>query len=159
MKKTFSVLILLTLVFSLSACTVTTQKTPKLSQKTDQVQAIEIYKPDHAYSEGDVNLFRQENTPVFVLESEANSAFLDELVALKFEEETVFLPIPMDGGSDYEGYIVAVVYSDGGYDIIAEKGLYFYSVGKNGEGKHKYDPSDYCGETPWEDFIEKYIRK
>ena len=84
MKKTFSVLILLTLVFSLSACTVTTQKTPELSQKTDQVQAIEIYKPDHAYSEGDVNLFRQENTPVFVLESEANSAFLDELVALKF---------------------------------------------------------------------------
>ncbi|MBQ2255665.1 MAG: hypothetical protein II330_02270, partial [Clostridia bacterium] len=68
------------------------------------------------------------------------------LCTLGFEEEVVFFPIPMDGGYDYEGYIVVVIYSDGGYDIVAERGLYSYAIGNDGQGRHKYDHSDYCGE-------------
>lgn len=63
------------------------------------------------------------------------------------------------GGCDYDGYIIAIVYSDGGYDIIAEGGSYSYAVGSDGQGQHKYDHSDYCGKTPWSEFIGKYIEK
>jgi hypothetical protein len=65
----------------------------------------------------------------------------------------------MDGGCYYGGYIIAVNYSDGGYDIIAARGLYSYAVSSDGKGRHKYDYSNYCGETPWAEFIEDYIEK
>jgi hypothetical protein len=84
---------------------------------------------------------------------------LDSLGSLTFEKEVVFFPIPMDGGCDYDGYIIAVIYSDGGYDIIAARGLYSYAVSSDGKGRHKYDYSNYCGETPWAEFIEDYIEK
>lgn len=158
MKKICSIVIILVLIISLSACA-TIHKDLELSQNTDNVQVVEIYNPDHAYYEGDIHLFLEENAPVSVLEEEVLSAFVDELAVLKFKEEKVFFPIPMDGGYNYEGYIIVVVYSDGGYDIIAKGGLYSYAVGKDGQGKYKYEHSDYCGETPWEDFIEKYIDK
>ena len=48
---------------------------------------------------------------------------------------------------------------DGGYDIIAERGLYSYAVGRDGQGQRKYDHSDYCGETPWAEFFKEYIEK
>ena len=94
-----------------------------------------------------------------ILEPEQHSNFLDALCTLDFEKEVVFFPIPMDGGYDYDGYIIAIIYSDGGYDIIAERGLYSYAVGRDGQGQYKYDHSDYCGETPWAEFFKEYIEK
>jgi hypothetical protein len=131
----------------------------ELSQDRADVQSIEIYKPECAYSERSISGFLKTNEPLAVLDSENYTNFLNTLLALDFEKEVLFFPIPMDGGCDYDGYIIAVVYSDGGYDIIAEGGLYSYSIGSNGQGRHKYDHSDYCGETPWEEFIEEYIEK
>lgn len=158
MKKTIALLISLLLIFCLSSCA-NIKKDLELSQDRDDVQSIEIYKSERAYYEGDISGFLKTNEPIAVLESELFSSFLDVLCNLEFEEEKVFFPIPMDGGCDYEGYIIAVVYSDGGYDIIAEGGLYSYAVGSDGQGRHKYDHSDYCGETLWIEFIEKYTEK
>ena len=78
---------------------------------------------------------------------------------LEFEKEEVLFPIPMDGGYDYCGYVISIVYEDGGYDIISEEGLFFYSVDDGGKEKYKYDYADYCGETPWSTLIEAYIEK
>lgn len=158
MKRGIILFISLALVFCLASCA-DVKKELELSQDRANVRSIEIYKPERAYYEGDISGFLKNNEPLTVLESEHHTSFLDELCALDFEKEVVFLPIPMDGGCDYDGYVIAIVYSDGGYDIIAEGGSYSYAVGSDGQGQHKYDHSDYCGKTPWSEFIGKYIEK
>jgi len=110
------------------------RKDVEVSQNRDNIQSVEIYNFEKAYYEGNIHTFLEENEPVAVLEEERFTAFLDALCNLEFEEEKVFSPISMDGGYDYEGYIIAVVYSCGGYDI-----------------------SNCCGETLWTEFVEKYI--
>jgi hypothetical protein len=158
MKKTIALLISFLLLFCLSSCA-TVKKDVEFSQDRTNVQSIEIYNPERAYYEGDIHTFLEENEPIVILEPEQHTSFLDTLYTLNFEKEVVFFPIPMDGGCDYDGYIIAVIYSDGGYDIIAARGLYSYAVSSDGKGRHKYDYSNYCGETPWAEFIEDYIEK
>ncbi len=158
MKKTIALFMSFLLLFCLYSCA-TVKKGVEISQDRTNVQTIEIYNPERAYYEGDIHSFLEENEPITVVKSENFTSFLDDLCNLEFEEEKVFFPIPMGGGYDYDGYMIAVVYSDGGYDIIAERGLYSYAVGSDGQGRHKYDHSDYCGETPWTEFIEEYIEE
>ena len=158
MKKTIALLMSFLLLFCLYSCANIT-KDLELSQDRANVKSIEIYQSERAYDEGDISGFLKTNEPVAVLETENFSSFLDAFCELEFEEEKVFFPIPMDGGCDYEGYIIAVVYTDDCYDIIAEGGSYSYAVGGDGQGLHKYDHSNYCGETPWAEFIEEYIEK
>ena len=158
MKKTMVLLISLLLLLCLSSCA-NIKKDVELSQDRTNVQSIKIYKPERMYSEGDIHTFLVENEPVAVLKSENHTSFLDSLYDLVFEKEIMFLPIPMDGGYDYYGYMIAIIYSDGGYDIVTQGGSYSYAVGRDGQGRHKYDHSDYCGETPWIEFIEEYIEK
>ena len=158
MKKTIALLMSFLLIFCLSSCA-TVKKDVTFSQDRANVQSIEIFNPESAYYEGDIHTFLEENEPITVVKSENLTSFLDDLCNLEFEEEKVFFPIPMDGGYDYGGYMIAIMYSDGGYDIIAERGLYSYAVGRDGQGWHKYDHSDYCGETPWAEFFKEYIEK
>ena len=158
MKKAIVMLINLILVFCLTSCA-TVKVYVELSQGMDNVQSIEIYNSERAYYEGDIHVFLAENEPIAVVDPESHTSFLDALSELEFEKEIVFFPIPMDGGCDYEGYVIAVLYSDGGYDIIAEGGLYSYAVGSDGKARHKYDHSDYCGDAPWAELAEKYIEE
>ena len=160
MKKVITLLISLLLLVCLSSCA-NVKKEVELSQDRANVKSIEIYNSERAYYEGEIHTFLEENEPVSVLESENFTVFLDTLCALKFEEEKVFFPTPMDGGYDYSGYIVAIVYSDGGYDIFAEGGLYSYAVSSDGQGRHKYDHSNYCvcDDVAWNDFVKEYIEQ
>ena len=158
MKKIFALLLGFAMIVCLSSCA-TVKTEVELSQDPANIVSIEIHHPDHAYYEGDIHALRKNNQPVSVLNVEQHTPFLNRLCLLEFEKDVAFFPIPMDGGCDYEGYVVAVVYTDGGYDIVAEKGLYSYAVGEDGQGKHKYDHSDYCGEQPWNEFVEEYIKK
>lgn len=158
MKKTFLLLVSVILMFSLSACATVTKEF-EFSQKRENVQSIEIYNSEEAYYEGDIHQFRDENEPIVLLSDEESSAFLDAFEKLKFEEEKVFFPIPMDGGHDYQGYIVIIVYADGGYDIVSEGGQYSYAIGKDGQGRHKYSHADYYGDDSWSELVEKYIDK
>ena len=158
MKKVIILLISLLLLVCLSSCA-NIKKEVELSQDRTNVVSIEIYNSERAYNEGDIHGFFEENEPIWVLKSEKNSDFLDALCALEYEEEKVFFPIPMDGGCDYQGYIIAIVYSNGGYDIFAEDGLYSYAIGSDGQGQHKYDHSDYCGDVKWNDFVKGFIEK
>ena len=155
MKKKTLLLLTLLMLFCLSSCA-TVKKGEVLSQDRAYVQAVELYKPERAYYEGDIHAFLEENEPVAVLKSEDLTSFLDTFCKLEFEKETVLFPIPMDGGYTYDGYIVAVIYSDGGYDIIAEGGAYSCSIGSDGQARYKFDHSDYCGEMPWTEVIEKF---
>ena len=158
MKKIFALFVSLLLIVCFSSCA-NIKKDLEFSQDRANVQSIEIFNPERSYYEGDIHTFLEENEPIVILEPEQHSNFLDALCTLDFEKKAVFFSIPMDGGCDYDGSIIAVVYSDGGYDIIAEGGLYSYTIGSNGQGRHKYDHSDYCSETPWPEFIEEYIEK
>ena len=158
MKKIIALFVSLLLIVCFSSC-VNIKKDLALSQDRANVQSIEIYKPERVYYEEDIHTFLEENEPISVLEAQNHTSFLDSLYELEFEKEIVLFPIPMDGGSDYYGYVIAITYSDGGYDIIADGGSYSYAVGRDGQGRHKYDYSNYCGETPWAEFIEEYIEK
>ena len=158
MKKAFLLFVCIVLMFSLSSCA-TIEKDFELSQECENIQSIEIYNSERFYYERDIHWFRGENTPIALLSEEEYSAFLDSIAKIKFEKEIVFFPIPMDGGCDYQGYIVIIAYADGGYDVISEGGQYSYAIGKDGQGRHTYDYANYCGNEPWADFIEKYISK
>lgn len=148
----------LLLLFSLSSCA-NVKRRAELSQDREDIASIEIYYSERAYYEGDIHVFLSENEPVTVLDPEDHTSFLDTLCDLEFEKEIIFFPIPMDGGCDYYGYVIAIVYSDGGYDIFAEGGLYSYAIGSDGKGRHKYDHSDYCGDAAWDDIVEEYIEQ
>lgn len=158
MKKIVALCLALLLIVCLSACaTVKTNK--ELTQNRANVVSIEIYRSDYAYYEGDIHELRKNNEPISVLNAEQHTPFLNRICQLEFERDVVFFPIPMDGGCDYVGYIIAVVYADGGYDIIAANGSYSYAVGEDGQGRHQYDHADYCGEQSWDEFVEEFIAK
>ena len=157
MKKAFFSFVCMVLMLNLCACA-TVRKDFELSQERESVKDIEIYKSEQLYDEGDIHLFRSENKPIAIVE-EAISDCLNSIEQLTFEKEKVFFPIPMDGGYHYQGYMMIIVYEDGGYDIISDGGLYSYAIDKDGQGKHKYDYANYCGELVWKDFVEKYTEK
>ena len=156
MKKTLILLVSLLLLLCLSSC-IAVKRELELSQDGANVRSVALYTPEHAYYEGDVHALLEENEPIAVLNPAQITEFLDALGSLPVEDEILLLPIPTDGGCDYAGYVVAVLYSDGGYDLFAEGGAYSYAVGKNGQGRHHYEFANYCGKTPWTEFIEEYF--
>ncbi|MBR6781948.1 MAG: hypothetical protein IKM33_01965 [Clostridia bacterium] len=144
------------LLFNLMGCMyIPVKKSIKLSKDESVIQSIDIYCVEDAYYEGDVSGLRSEISPVCTLTAEQQDDFVKELLSLKFETEIYLLPMPMDGGYDYEGYVVSVVYDDGSYDLIAEEGQYSYL--NVGNGSHKYDYADYCGTKDWSAWIETHI--
>lgn len=146
----------LMLTFSMAGCMyIPVKKSIKLSKDESVIQSIDIYYVEDAYYEGDVSGLRSEISPVCTLTAEQQDDFVKELLSLKFETEIYLLPMPMDGGYDYEGYVVSVVYDDGSYDLIAEEGQYSYL--NVGNGSHKYDYADYCGTKDWSAWIETHI--
>ena len=94
---------------------------------------------------------------ILIVSEEEYSAFLGTIEKIRFEKEILFFPISMDGGCDYQGYLVIVAYADGGYDVISEGGQYSYAIGKDGQGRHAYDHAEDGGNEPGADLIEKYI--
>lgn len=155
MKKSVLLLILFILAFSITSCA-TVNKRLALSDEQQSIESVEIYNVIKQYYEGNISSFRSENAPIYTLSAEQISDFTEELLQLKFEEKNVFFPIPTDGGYDYSGYVVCVVYDDGGYDIFAEEGQFLYSV-QGDDVRYTYGYADYCGDVPWTDFIERYI--
>ena len=76
MKKITMLLISLLLIFCLSSCA-NIKKDLEFSQDRANVQSIEIFNPEKSYYEGDIHAFLEENEPIWVLESEKYSVFLD----------------------------------------------------------------------------------
>ena len=157
MRKSFSLIAVFILLITLCSCT-TVEKGVILSQNRSCVRSVEIYYQEYAYGEGNIHRLREEIRPIVILNPDAHSTFLDRLESLEFEEERSLLPIPTDGGYDYSGYIVAIVYSDGGYDLFAQKGSYSFAIGEDGQEKHKYGHADYCGEIPWSELVTDYTK-
>ena len=119
---------------------------------------IEIYYLEDSYvTQGDAVNIRDENTPICVItDYDVIDALMKEISSLTFIQEVVYFPAAVDWEYIYEGYVVCVVYPDG-YDIIAEQGQLYYSVDRKGEGSYKYGHSDYYGEIPWSEIVEKYV--
>ncbi len=156
MKRILVLFVVFVLSVTLSSCA-TIKKGVELSGGRSEIQSIEIYNIEEAYYEGDISKMRQENEPCCVFDPKEHADLLDTIYSLEFEEEKVFFPIPMDGGYDYSGYVIAVVFLDGSYDIIAEKGQYSCSISDKGKTRHNYDHSNYCGEKLWADLIGEYV--
>ena len=119
---------------------------------------IEIYYLEDSYvTQGDAVNIRDENTPICVItDYEMIDAFMKDISSLTFIQEVVYFPAAVDWEYIYEGYVVCVVYPDG-YDIIAEQGQLYHSVDHKGNESYKYGHSDYSGETPWSEIVEKYV--
>lgn len=155
-RKITALFVALMLAFSMAGCVyIPGSNRIKLSKDESVIQSIDIYCVEDAYYEGNVSGLRSEISPVCTLTAEQQDDFVKELLSLKFETEIYLLPMPMDGGYDYEGYVVSVVYDDGSYDLIAEEGQYSYL--NVGNGSHKYDYADYCGTKDWSAWIETHI--
>ena len=152
--KIIALFISFLLVLSLSAC-YSKQTVVELSQERTEIRLIEIYCLERAYYEGDVHELREENTPEAILTEDVHATFLDVFCTLEYEKEMSFFPIPMDGGYDYAGYVIAVVYADGGYDLFADGGRFYYAADEG----YQYDYADYCGEVAWEEFVLSYVQK
>ena len=156
MKKQIIVGFIALILLCACSCSIVESKV-ELSQSAENVQSIQVFYSERVYDVGNIADFLEENEPFAIFESEKYNDLLNELRELEYQKWVLHLLVPQDGGYDYGGYIIAVLYSDGGYDIIAEEGLFSYYLNKKGEGRCRYDYSDYCGELPWNDFIKKYI--
>lgn len=128
----------------------------ELSGDRQDIKSVDIYDIANRYYEGDVSGLREENAPVFTVPVDTRDEFLDDLAELKFDKEVCLLPVPMDGGYDYSGYVIIISYADDSYDLIASGGQFSYSPGQDGRETYRYGYADYCGQEPWDDFIEKY---
>lgn len=155
MKKFSAISLILSLIICLSSC-VNVKEKLELSHGCENAEAVELFFTDEVYDENNVHVFREKNTPIKTLKTDLPELYA-ALCELKFEREVILFPIPMDGGCDLSGYIISVVYSGGDYDLISYSGLYSFVTRKDGRGRHKYDYSDYCGKTPWNDFIEQHF--
>lgn len=158
MKKIIIFLVIASLAFSVCSCA-TVQRSIKFGKDQSEIVSVDIYYIEKQYYEGDIHNLRSENTPIYTFEPDVQNEFLSELESQTFEKEIVFLPLPMDGGCDYSGYIVSVVYTNGSYCIIAEQGQFYYLIEDDKTEKYEYDHSDYCGNESWSDFIEKSMRE
>ena len=156
MKKGTLLMLLIGIICLLTSCATITSKV-EFTQDTSIIQKIDIYYVEKCYTEGDIHNFLEDNAPIYTLKEEVWETFLEMVGNLQYEKEVVFFPIPMDGGCDYQGYIISIVYSNGSYDLIAEGGLYSCLIDEKGEDWHKYDYVDYTGITDWSTLIELYI--
>lgn len=157
MKKIIVLFLCCFLGLSLISCT-TKESYPTPSQDVSSIKCIEIYSLEEAYyTEATVLNLRKENIPVRTIDDEKDiSDFVSYISTLKFQKVIVHFPIPMDGGYDYYGYVIAIVY-DNGYDIIAGGGLFSYFVNSDGKEHFKYDYSDYCGDENWSEMFENFV--
>lgn len=155
MKKTLVLFASFLFLVCLSGC-VTVNSYYKLSD-IREIHSVEIYDPEKRYYEGNIHDFLDENEPILTIPAEDCADFLNAIEKLEFTQEVLLIPIPMDGGYDYSGYILVVFYSDGSYDLIADGGMYLFRLSPEGERSAKFDYSDYCGEEKWSDFVERYM--
>ena len=156
MNRLFLLFLLLVCVCTLSACA-TVQVNVELSGEREDIASIELYSVQTLYTEENVSALREENQPVSSLDEASYDAFLDRLVSLPFEEERIYLPIPMDGGCNVEGYVICVVYQDGRYDLIASGGQLAHRLGKDGSGRYNYGIANYTGQESWDSFVEAFF--
>lgn len=155
MKKIVTFLLLILFVLGATSCSSKTT-TVSLSDDRDEIKTVAIIELSKDYYEGDVTKLFDENKPISIIDDEQKDAFLQELLSLEFKKSFSLLPIPMDGGVDFSGYVVAIAYIDGGYDLIAEHGQFSADVDDN-KTKYGYSHDDYCGELAWAYFINKYL--
>lgn len=158
MKKAIYVFIAICIMITfLSACTTVEHKF-ELSHDISGIEQIVIYNTETSYYESNIHNLINELEPNYIIEADQQSDFLEELLDLDldFEEDVSIFPIPMDGGYDYTGYIVCIVYNNG-YDIIAEQGQFRYSKSSDEKESYWYGHMDYCGTNSWEELINKYI--
>lgn len=158
MKKLSAIIILLLTLIFITSC-ITVNGTFKLSQSELNITSIEIYKTEEMYDLGNIHFLRDENTPICIIPLQMQEKFINEIESLMYKKEVLLFPIPMDGGFETIGYVIAIVYKDGSYDIVAYNGYFSYTLKANGDERYKYDYSDYCGDEPWDSIIEKYIEK
>lgn len=156
MKKIIVFFLCCFLGLSLISCT-TKESYINISQDVSSIRCIEIYSLEEAYyTEETVHNLRKENIPARTIDDEKDiSDFVSYISTLKFQKVIVHFPIPMDGGCDYFGYVMAIVY-DNGYDIIASGGQFYYSVNSKGKESYKYDYSNYCGDVSWSEMFESF---
>ena len=129
MKKQIIVGFIALILLCACSCSIVESKV-ELSQSAENVQSIQIFYSERVYDVGNIADFLEENEPFAILKSEKYNDLLNELRELDYQNWVLHLLVPQDGGYDYGGYIIAVLYSDGGYDIIAEEGLFSYYLNK-----------------------------
>ena len=161
MRRLFFSLVFVIFVLLLVSCDVADVKI-SFSKDVSEVESVEIYKLEKEYQTyesdmwGDVHKLREENTPVCILTGAQVGEFLCKISSLDFTEERIYFPAPVDWVYLYRGYVISIVYSDKSYDIIGDMGQ-LYSE-NSGDGKCRYGHADYCGDLPWNEIIESYIK-
>ena len=159
MKKLFSciTIVIFSVVF-LSSC-ITVRNKFELSKSREQIVSIDIYNIEGVYTERNVDYLLEENTPIYTIPQVKIEEFLNTLCSFEYKKEVVLFPIPMDGGCDLMGYVIAIIYDDGAYDLVSYSGIFRYSIGKKGQGQYRYDYSDYSGQIDWNEFIVSYVKE
>ena len=156
MKKILALAIVLTIVFSLTSCTVKLPDDWRLGGEISEVAKVDVYLVDSV--EGSVLDIRDTDTLIYTIEGAKANEFITELLAADYGNK-VYFPAPIDYAHVFKpGYIVFIEYSDGNCDVYAEQGVYIHRHNEDdGRVTHSYSHHSYMGDTPWNQFIEKYI--
>lgn len=139
--------IIICVLFSLSSCVIPVKQRYNISDSIENIRSIDIYQAGNTEDDYILDI-RGEAAPLYTLPCDSIQKFVDELESQKYKWTIWFI-----GAIDYiyefsAGYTVVIEYQNGGCDIFAEHGIML---------RGNYRPGDYYGNTPWNEFIEKYI--
>lgn len=162
-QKIAGLTIIVCILFSLSSCRIWINQTNNIEDDITKIASVDIYDTnDYVYTDsydGSILEIREHLSPIHTIADDDVAGFLNQLEELEYKRLVLLVPAAVDYAHIFsDGYIVVIEYVNGGCDIYAEKGIYVHTVNDEGSIGYNYYPAEYRGETPWNDFIEKYIQ-
>lgn len=150
-KAVFSVVLLVLLTVLLNSCVITLF-TRYNDIDINEVSSIDIYdlRGRDAYGSN----FCEDTDPVYTLEEEQESAFLESLGEIRFRDMIFLIPAAVDPSFYYYEWAVRVNYADGSYRLISYGGYgeFFDADGQRTDSNH-YG----CDDDEWRQLIGEYL--
>ena len=146
MKKIYSTLLTIIMLFLLTSCVVERSEYYSPSQSTDQIKSISIH-----YVTLDVTSDLKLGDTLATIDSNEYESFCKELKTLLYKSRIMVLPpVAQDPNLYHRGYLINIEYTNGGYDRLT-RGLRSWANGDQGG-----TGIGYCDEEDFYNIIEKY---
>lgn len=146
MKKIYSTLLTIIVLFLLTSCVVERNEYYSPSQSTDQIKSISIHYATHDTTSG-----LKLGDTLATIDSNEYESFCEELKTLLYTHGIiVFPPVAQDPNFYHHGYLINIEYTNGGYDRLTQDLRSWENGDQSGAG------IGYCDEEDFYNIIEKY---
>ena len=149
MKRYIVFALALLLILTLSGCVKVPRKWEFL-HSADSISAIEIYNLAESV-DGDIP---EDAEPIAFVKQEDFASFCEDISKIQFSNLIILVPVTYDPSWSLGGYVAKIIYENGDYEIICNRGYQAHEV-KNGRDRsfHYNFPDD----STWNNLIESYM--